>query len=134
MKKSILEIYAMTVCFASMAVFAIYLSAGIYNIVRVAAPSLTLPAVMQRQYLSNDEFCNRGDGVNSCYKDDNSGLLPDADITKMRLADYASALETERRDALSFLIGVAIFLPVSLGIFFIHWRIGKKARLAYRGT
>jgi hypothetical protein len=126
MKKTILEIYALVVCFVAMAVFVVYLGTGTYNLVRIAAPGLTLPSIEQRQFIDNDQFCT---GNEACYNgDDPPQRLAEDVLTKMREDNLAVSLKGEQMDAESFLVWVAIFLPLSAAIFFVHWRIAKKTR------
>jgi hypothetical protein len=132
MKKTILEVYALIVCFVSLAVFVTYLGTGAYNVVRIVAPSVTLPAAEQRQYLNNEQYC---EGNEACYTSgdqDHPQLLPDDQITKMRESNHAAALKSEQMDATNFLVWVAIFIPVSLGVFAAHWQIARRSREAKR--
>jgi hypothetical protein len=127
MKKAILEIYALVVCFAAMAVFVVYFGSGLYNVVRVAAPQLTLPSAEQREFVDNDQFCTGGN--EACYTgDDPPQRLPEDQITKMRENNFAVSLRGEQQDAENFLVWVVIFIPISIVIFLAHWRIAKKAR------
>ena len=53
--KSKLEIYALSVCFATVIILIISLGIGSYSIVKISAPSLTMSSYYYDQYLTNNE-------------------------------------------------------------------------------
>ncbi|MEO8402570.1 MAG: hypothetical protein ABI597_12400 [Gammaproteobacteria bacterium] len=122
MKKSVLEIYSLAVCFVVIICFAITLGKGTYDIIRIINPSFTLVSYQYTQFQTNDDFCNAFDKTKKCIGKN------DDQITKMREAGYSIALQNERRDGVQGLVVALIVLLVNAIIFIPHWLIARKAR------
>ena len=120
MKKSLLEIYALAVCFVAIICFAITLGVGIYDVLEMSAPELTLKSHAYQQHQTNEAFTRN-------WSKDREKPSED-EITKLREKSYQVALEAERRDALQSFIRALIIILIDVGVFFIHWVIAKKAR------
>ena len=56
MKKSILEIYALAVCFVALACFVIALGIGVYDLIQIANPVFTINAYEYDRHQSNEAF------------------------------------------------------------------------------
>jgi len=98
MKKSILEIYALAVCFAAIVCSAIALGVSIYNVIEIINPEFTLSAHEYNRHQSNDAFWK---GWNNVYapKKKEEERPPEEQLTKLRLESYQQAIKSERRNA-----------------------------------
>jgi hypothetical protein len=130
MKKSLLEIYALAVCFVTLICFVVALGIGIYDLIQVANPEFTVnPDEYERHQL------NEGFQRNPTLR----GLSPavpleapqisDEGISEQREQSYQSALRSERRRGLQSLTIVGIVMLIDLCVFSIHWILGRRARV-----
>ena len=120
MKKSLLEIYALGVCFVTIICFAVALGIGVYDILEMTQPQLTLKSHQYQRHQTNEAFTSKW----SKDKEKPS----EAEITKIREKSYSVALEAERRNAIQSLIRVLIVIIIDLAFFLVHWKLGKRAR------
>ncbi len=126
MKKSILEIYALAVCFATIVCFVITLGISIYDIVRIANPEFTMSSYEYNRHQSNDAYWKSS---NNCSNDDKKEQRPaDEELTKQRLASYQQSIKSELRDAFQSLIQSVIILIIAVIVFLIHWRVARRSR------
>ena len=120
MRRPTLEIYAASVCFATVLCAAIGTGILLYSIVQVAAPSVTAP-----QY--NYPAMPAPIVVNpSEYPPDvtvGPPSLSAEEIDKRREVAAAAAMENERRSGIQSLIRWAIATIVSGALFALHWRL-----------
>lgn len=121
MKKSLLEIYALAVCFVTITCFAISLGIGIYDIVELSAPGFTMKSYDYELHKTNEIFTRN-------WKEEKREKYSEEEITKLREESYQVAIDKERRDAIQSLIRVLIIILIDVVIFFIHWSVAKKAR------
>ena len=56
MKKSILGIYALAVCFVALGCFVIALGIGVYDLIQIANPEFTLNPYEYERHQSNEAF------------------------------------------------------------------------------
>lgn len=127
MKKSLLEIYSLAVCFMIIVCFVVALGVAIYDIVKIAAPEFTLSSYEYKRHQNNDEFWRN---YQYAYENrDKKVERPPEDIlTKQRLESYPLTIEAERRNAVqSFTIAV-IILIINVIVYMVHWRIARRAR------
>ena len=122
MKKSLLEIYSLAVCFVTIICFAVALGIGVYDVLEMSNPELTLKSYSYQQHQTNEAF------TRNWSKDKEKPS--EEEITKMREKSYKVALEAERRDAVQSFIRVLIVMLIDIGIFIIHWKLAKRAREA----
>jgi hypothetical protein len=125
MKKTILEIYALAVCFFTVTCFAITLGIAIYDVIQVVYPSFTINNYKFEQHQSNEAFRNQ---LGSCGNKDKEPLLSEAEVTKKREESWALALRSERHEGAQSLVSMLIILFVSAIVFLIHWRIAQRSR------
>lgn len=126
MKKSILEIYALAVCFATIVCFVITLGISIYDIVRITNPEFTMSSYEYNRHQSNEAYWKSS---NNCGNDDKKEQRPaDEELTKQRLASYQQSIKSELRDAFQSLIQSVIILIIAVIVFFIHWRVARRSR------
>ncbi len=127
LKKSLLEIYALAVCFAMIVCFVISLGAALYSIVGIASPEFTMNSYTYSRYQSNDNYwLSRGEK----YLDKGTRMnRPSEDeLTRQRQEGYRLAAVSERRDGFQTLAKAIIILLINTVAFFIHWRIAGRAR------
>jgi hypothetical protein len=121
MKKSILEIYSLAVCFVTIVCAAVTLGIGLYDLLEISNPEFTLPSHQYERHQTNEAFYR-----NDCKEDGES--LTAEEKTKRRLASYEIALKTERRDAVQSLINALIVLVINALVYVGHWRLARRAR------
>lgn len=132
MKKPIIEKYALLVCFITVACASIWLAIGLYAVIGVVKPELTLDDRAYQMHQSNQQFQKlvlgepillgppRATEVN---KPEPIKHLSDKEITEKRLASYRLELQFEVRKHQQELIKSLIAVFICLPLFFIHWRL-----------
>jgi hypothetical protein len=123
MKKSILEIYSLAVCFVTVICAVVTIGIGAYDLLEISNPEFTLPAYQYERHQSNEAFYR-----SDCEKKEEGKSLSEEERTKRRLASYEVALKAERRDAVQSLIKVFIVLVLNAAVFFGHWHLARRAR------
>jgi hypothetical protein len=120
MGRSLIQLYALTVCFAALMCFVVALGLGLYDLVRITWPGFTV-----QEYLlwrSDEHYL-------MYYPDKRS--LPAAEVALLREEAREQALAAERRSALQRLVLLAIIVGIDVVVYGIHWRIARRAvRLA----
>ena len=123
MKRSLLEMYALAVCFVTVTCLAIVTGIAIYDVVQIAAPEITLHSFKYERHQSNAAFRD------SDHPDPKAvAALPEEEITKRRQESYVSTLNAERRDGWQSLLRMAIIMVIDIIFFVIHWQLAKRAR------
>ena len=152
MKKTILEIYALAVCFASVVCATIALGFALWGALEIANPAFTMRNYIYEQYQDNESY--RTSMPRSCDEYDSTAAADiaaaaaaaaaageatarnrrecvrysEAQITAKREAGWARELRKERRDGLQTLIQCLLVLLVDLIAFVPHWILAKRAR------
>lgn len=121
MKKSLLEIYALAVCFVTLICFAVSLGIGIYDVLEMTAPKFTLKSSDFERHKTNEAF-TRG------WKEEKRKKYTEEEIVNLREESYQVALTKEKRDAAQSLIRIIIIIIIDIVLFVIHWKIAKRAR------
>ena len=131
MKKSILEIYALAVCFVTLICFVVALGIGIYDLIQILNPAFTLNAYEYERHQSNQPF-------GRSPRMEMRGLAPgvpmgpaetsEEELTEQREQSYQTALRSERRRGTQSLTIVGIVMAIDLGVFAVHWLLSKRAR------
>jgi hypothetical protein len=130
MKKTVLEIYALAICFVTVVCFVIALGIAAYGIVGIANPGFTMSSWVYAQHQTNDAFWN-GPNAPRVHggTDDKSKERPnEAELTKQREASYERALASERRDNLQSIAKSSIVMLIDMIVFFLHWLIARRER------
>jgi len=120
MKKSLLEIYALAVCFVTVICFAIVLGIGLYDILEMSNPEMTIKSYQYQRHQTNEAFTRN--------KSKKFVKRSESEITEIREKSYSVALKAEQRDGIQSFIRVLIIMLINVIIFLIHWRLGKYAR------
>jgi predicted nucleotidyltransferase component of viral defense system len=127
MKKSILEIYALAVCFFTVACFVVTLGIALYDVVQIADPEFTMNRYQYEQYQSNDEI--RDSPMAMRGRDgEQRKAMSEEEVTKWREKAYAQALHAERHEAEQSLLRMFIIMFVDSIAFLIHWLMARRAR------
>ena len=129
MKKSMIEIYALAVCFVCIASGGIVLGVGVYDVIQVAAPEMTLSGSQYARHQSNDNFVNfqppwPPNGRRQQFPED------EQELSRLREESYRIEIAMERRDAGQSLVMVVIALVIQALLFVIHWKLSRRARTA----
>jgi hypothetical protein len=127
MRKSLLEIYALAVCFILVACFVVAMGVAVYEVVKIAKPEFTLSSYEYKRHQNNDEFWR---SYKMGYENrDKDVQRPSEDIlTKQRLESYPLTITAERRDAFQSLTISTIILIINLIVYLVHWQIARRAR------
>jgi hypothetical protein len=126
MKKSILEIYALAVCFATIVCFVVALGVALYDVIQIANPEFTLSSYEYNRHQSNDAFWNNCSQYDS--KDKDKKRPPEDELTKRRMEGYRQAVQSERRNAFQGITMASIIILIDIVFFVVHWRIARRAR------
>ena len=120
MKKSLLEIYALAVCFVTVVCFVIALGIGLYDLVELAYPEFSLSSYEYERHQSDEAF------MRHWPKDKKRPL--EGEVTKLREESFRTELRKEQRSAMQSLVQILIVLAIDVVVFFVHWRLAKRAR------
>jgi hypothetical protein len=126
--RSKLEVYALTVCFASVVILAISAGIGGYAIIKIIKPDFTINDYQYRNIQSNDDFWLYMKTYGTTEERKLEQRPTEEDLTKRRIQILDRALVNERRDGVQTLVKWAIFFLVGVISFFVHWRIASRAR------
>jgi len=123
MKKTLVEIYALAVCFVTVTCFAIATGIAIYDFVQIGFPEIALSSYQYERHQSNAAY-------RSSHQPGSKAIaaLSEEELTKRREESYRLALKSERRDGWQSLLRVAIVMLVNVVFFVIHWRLAKHVR------
>jgi hypothetical protein len=155
MKNNLIKIYALAVCFVSIACLAITTGIAIYTSVVYVWPPLGIPTHLHSAYQTNDAYRqspylfrgNFGGGQrsqalysmsgnpydmsmmkNPASKQDKDAevALTEEEVTEVRLQQYELLLDNTKIDALKSLLRYLIIISIAAPLFYIHWRLAKR--------
>lgn len=121
MKKTILEIYALAVCFVTVLCAVVALGIGVYDIVEITNPEFTLSAHSYERHQTNEAFFSL-----ECIDDEQERT--EEEKTQQRQSSYNRALNAESRNAVQSLVKVIIIIAIDILVFLVHWRIARFGR------
>lgn len=151
MKKTILEIYALAVCFATIVCATTALGFALWDVVQIAKPDFTVNGYVYEQHQDNESFRP----YNDCSKSaddpaaeaaraaaDAAAAAADgeaaagakcrkytaAELTAKREASWAKALRAEQREGFQSLLRCLIVILLDILVFIPHWIIARRAR------
>lgn len=127
MKKTIVEIYALAVCFITVICATITVMIALYSVIGILCPRFTLYSYQYESYQSNEQFCLKNADKFCAKKTAN-------EITQLRETQFAAALKGERRMEAQTLVKTLIVLFICLFAFIPHWLLAKRARQKQRLT
>ena len=135
MKKTIVEIYALAVCFFSVACLVIVLGIAIWGLIEVACPEFTVSGHTYEKHQSNDaflgrhnEFLNLGKSIGINVEDIDTSALTQEEISQSRKRSWDRALSGEIISAAQSLARNVIIMLISIVIIWVHWGIARRAR------
>ena len=145
------RVYLLAVCFVTVVCVAITTGMGLYSLLKIMAPELTLDTHSYNAHQSLDSYKKSHFYANqlhpqafivpgamgvarplSMYRSDmlkNSepeaapAPLPDAEVERLRMESYQTLIRNHKRTAMQELIRIGIVLLVSCILFFVHWRL-----------
>ena len=120
MKKSFTKNYAVTVCFVMVICAAIALGIGIYDVIEMSNPEMTLSSEQLEKHQTNEVFVRN-------WSSDKE-MPGDREVTALREKSYEKALSAGARDAVKSFIRVVTVLVIIIVIFFVHWFLARSAR------
>ncbi len=131
MKKPILEIYALAVCFVALVCLIIALGIGVYDLIQIANPEFTINAYEYQRYQSNEAF-GRSPRIEMRGVAPGVPIEPtepsEEELTSQREESYQAALRSERRQAGQSLTMIAIVLVIDVLVFLPHWLLARRRR------
>lgn len=129
MKKNILEIYALAVCFVAVIGFVVCLSTVGFSLVQIAKPDLTMNSYRYDEFQNNDVYWAEHYRYKSCPDENKKEPRPsEEELTRQRQKDLDRVLARERHEGVQSLVQTLIVMLIDGTTFFIHWLIAKRAR------
>ena len=126
MKRNVLEIYALAVCFFNVACFVIVFGMAVWNVVSIAAPQFTMNNYEWQQFQSDDTYSKQLSMGHGCNKD---YVVPTGQaLTDARVKALNDALASQRHGDISSLIHNIIILLINVVVFLAHWKLASRAR------
>jgi hypothetical protein len=145
------RIYLLAVCFVSVVCAAITAGMGLYSLLKIVAPELTLDTHSYNAHQSLDNFkkshfyatglhpqafiipgamgvarslpMRQSDMLINSESDAGPTPLSDEEVEQLRLESYRMLIKNHKRTAMQELIRTAIVLLVSCILFIVHWRL-----------
>jgi len=136
MKRSILEIYALAVCFLALLCFVIALGIGVYDLIQIANPEFTISAYEYERHQSNEGFDTVRGSPGRGLRGISPGIpiesteRPEEEVTQQREESFQAALRFERRRGMQSLIQIIIILVIDVLVFVPHWLWIRRTRVA----
>ncbi len=129
MKRSVLEIYALVVCFFTVVCFVVYLGMAVWSVVSLSAPEFTMNGLWWQQYQSDESYKEHLVGIYGRGTDKDNYVAPTGQaLTDARAKAFGEQLATERHSAATELIHNIIILLINILVFVPHWRLASRAR------
>ena len=132
MKKTILEIYALAVCFVTVICGVVALGIAAYSLLAIGKPDFTIDTWSYSQHQTNDAYWNAcSGGCAGAYRAPpvaGKERPAEEQVTKLREASYTAVLSNEQRNAAQTLTKTLIVLLIDSVFFLLHWQVAKRAR------
>jgi hypothetical protein len=120
MKRTLVEKYALAVCFMALCFLVITSGIAIYTFIGITNPEFTISPYEYERHQSNALF------IKNLPKD--KVPATDDEITRLRQASYRTALRIEKHKGIQTLTEILILIVLAIITFIVHWFIGKRAR------
>ncbi len=148
------RVYLLAVCFVTVVCAAITAGMGLYSLLKMAAPELTLDTYAYNAHQSLDSYKQshyyaarlhpqafivpgamgvarpipllRSELLRNSTPETTPTPLPDEEIEQLRMESYRTLIRNHKRSAMQEVIRTAIVLLVSCILFFVHWRLFVK--------
>lgn len=149
------RVYLLAVCFVSMVCIAITAGIGLYSLVKIVAPELTIDSYTYQAHQSLDNYrkshfyaaqlhpqgiivpgvmgvsrpapIRQSELLKNSQQDTQLKALPDEEVERLMRESYASLISNHRRTALQELIRLVLVILVSSSLFFLHWRLAVNS-------
>ena len=142
MKKPILEMYALAVCFVALVCFVIALGIGVYDLIQIANPVFTINAYEYDRHQSNEAFrrfpglhgmVGFGGATGEVVTGPGIPVEPttpavEEEVTRQRGESYQAALRSEQRRGMQSVLRVVIILVIDVLVFVPHWFLARRIR------
>src|SRR5262245_46453629 len=115
MGRSLVQTYALTVCFFTLMCFVVALGIAVYDAVQIAMPGFTVP--QSPAWQSNEKFL--------VYHPDKKDR-PAQEIASLRQDEREYALVEEQRASQQSLVFTSIIIFIDSAVYAIHWWMAKK--------
>ena len=125
-KKSLLEVYALSVCFAAVLVVLFNSAMSLNYAVRITNPNLTVGGYEYERSLSDDAYLRSWP--------DRKPFPDPASVARLRAEAFDAALRAERQMGQRDLIESVTYVIAGLAAFAIHWVLAKRVRRSDSGT
>jgi hypothetical protein len=129
MKKSLLEIYGLAVCFITMACFVIFFGIAAWDIVKLSKPEFTVASTIWGWH-QTDETYKEHLVEQHRWGEKKAAYVPPVGpaLTEAREKSFSNELRSERRDGAQDLVRSLIVMLIDLAAFALHWKIAARAR------
>lgn len=113
--RSLIQVYALAVCFCALMCLIVALGFGLYDLVRIAAPGFTMNQYWN--FATNEQYIQS----HPEHKE-----IPEAELTQFREAANQLSSQGERRAAGQSLVFATIIVLIDAVVFGVHWSIAKR--------
>ena len=117
MPRSLIQVYALTVCFCTLMCGVIALGFATYDLIRIAAPGFTM-ATSYGAWDSDEQFL---------LGHPDKKELPPAELAIVREKYRQEALAYERKTGQQGFVWAFIILVIDGAVYAVHWRIARRA-------
>lgn len=128
MKRAV-QVYALTVCFFTMACLAITTGLALWSGLKIAVPTLTLSKSEYRAHQSDEAYLEHLSAKYSYKIKNDQYTLPDIEqIPAMRERAYSELVASERHGAMNSFLFQLIIIIVDLAVYWFHWRMVREEK------
>lgn len=127
MKKNLVEVYALAICFFTVACFVIVLGMTAWNVVALSSPEFTINNHIYDAHLTDENYRHWLRQQNQ-YCTEDYKPPEGAELTKSREINWQHEIRVEQRGALQNLVQNVIVLVIDLLVFVAHWVIARRSR------
>ncbi len=129
MKRKLLEIYALVVCFLAVGIFSITLALASWNVVEVTMPDFAINNYEYECHQSDEQFKECYSAQHKYTRNKDPLIFPSNEaLTSKRKFSYEQALNSKERQSLQELVRMTIILFINLFVFIGHWFLAGRAR------
>jgi len=127
LKKTILEIYALAVCFFAVACFVIVLGMTLWSIAKYSSPEFTMMSYTCEIYESDESYKEHLVDTKK-HRDENYEPPVGEALTQKRKEAWSQIIRSEKHDSLLEIVQYSITLLVDFLVFVAHWVLAKRSR------
>jgi len=129
MKKGLLEIYALAVCFFTLLCFVITFGLALWNIVEITYPEFTIYSTKFECHQSDAAYKECNSSKSKYTREENPIPFPTGkELTTEREQKYATILKSEQRSAVQGIVQKLIIMFIDIIAFAFHWKLAARAR------